>query len=497
MVEEDAVPLTLKVRSVSVKPIKDALEAHNLLDKSIKITRSNADEGCCNIPVKSYGSVKFKTNHKEDESPLCRLLSAIGMKEHFENVSSAVEGFDEQGLHSTRTISRLNHQEAAIDEWLKSIPSPVKFRYEAITPSEKKMSYTVYPPMLLLSPSSFSKYLLDEVVSSHLPRLHECLSKHHHITHVALNAPIPASSLTANLESISNIMRSPSGLTPLYGDFGPSLPADHIPTTSDFDSAFWCSTRQNGIFQTWAPRYSMFSRGNISEKARILALAKQRSSHVCHNATEVGYTAEDSTAVDLYAGIGYFAFSYVKAGLSRVFCWEINPWSVEALRRGAILNRWKVLIVSENEDEEMVSQKVDDENPRLVVFQESNEKAAKRVNALLSCQRPVHAVKPIRHVNCGYLPSSKDSWKTAVDILDKSTGGWIHVHENIAKSDIKDREAEIVGIFGKLAEGKSIPTNKDNSTESSSVSCEHIERVKSYAPGIMHCVLDMAIKPTY
>ena len=38
---------------------------------------------------------------------------------------------------------------------------------------------------------------------------------------------------------------------------------------------------------------------------------------------------------DLYAGIGYFAFSYAKAGVGKVLCWEINPWSVDGLRRGA------------------------------------------------------------------------------------------------------------------------------------------------------------------
>ena len=133
-----------------------------------------------------------------------------------------------------------------------------------------------------------------------------------------------------------NILRSPVNLTPLYGDFGSTPTPQTIsnPTATDFANALWVTARQNGIWQTWAPLYTMFSRGNVREKARILNLP-----------TLTTGLDTASAAVDLYAGIGYFAFSYRKSsqalekGIKQVLCWEINPWSVEGLRRGAEMNK--------------------------------------------------------------------------------------------------------------------------------------------------------------
>jgi tRNA G37 N-methylase Trm5 len=51
--------------------------------------------------------------------------------------------------------------------------------------------------------------------------------------------------------------------------------------------------------------------GNIKEKARILGLPKH---HLEKFPTPV-------TVVDMYAGIGYFSFSYAKAGVDVVLCW--------------------------------------------------------------------------------------------------------------------------------------------------------------------------------
>src|SRR5690606_18256943 len=114
------------------------------------------------------------------------------------------------------------------------------------------------------------------------------------------------------------------------------------PRQEDLENAFWVSTKQNGIFQTWAPRYTMFSRGNITEKARILDF--HRGDAGLERRKKSLAALKGLWAVDLYAGIGYFVFSYAKRGM-RVLCWEINPWSVEGLRRGALRNGWKVKLV--------------------------------------------------------------------------------------------------------------------------------------------------------
>jgi tRNA wybutosine-synthesizing protein 2 len=75
-------------------------------------------------------------------------------------------------------------------------------------------------------------------------------------------------------------------------------------------------------------------------------------------------------------------------------------------------------------------------------------------------------------------------------VLDPA-GGWIHAHENVAKKDIEDRKEKIVKTFKELI--KTISNQK--LVERWSVDCEHVELVKSYAPGVMHCVFDMAIFP--
>jgi tRNA wybutosine-synthesizing protein 2 len=196
-------------------------------------------------------------------------------------------------------------------------------------------------------------------------------------------------------------------------------------------------------------------RGNVKEKARILKLAGERP--------EGRYAA-----ADLYAGIGYFAFSYARAGAESVLCWEINPWSVEGLRRGAAANGWSIDVVIG----EAMSEGDESRLAALLVFQEDNQRAADRVAAL----RP--RIAPIRHVNCGFLPSSKDSWNVALQVLDPTLGGWIHVHENIAMEGILTRKAEIVEHFRQAI-------NHDSSPLFGIVECGHVERVKTFAPGKM------------
>ena len=195
-----------------------------------------------------------------------------------------------------------------------------------------------------------------------------------------------------------------------------------------------------------------------------------------------------STAVDLYAGIGYFAFMYAKAGVDCVLGWEINGWSVEGFRRGAKANGWPVGIVEgdksmvgggegeEKEEEDWVEAV---KKNRLIMFAEDNHKAPDRIQKLRD------HIPPVRHVNCGFLPSSKHSWDAAVQILDPKEGGWIHAHENVAQADIKTRKSEVEALFTALANSRQVHHTPYT------VTCEHVERVKSYAPGVLHCVFDI------
>ncbi|KAI1281564.1 S-adenosyl-L-methionine-dependent methyltransferase [Xylaria sp. FL0933] len=368
-----------------------------------------------------------------------------------------------------------------------------------------------------------------------------------------------------------NILRSPSGLRMLYGDFGPSellnppnapgegYPELGIATEEDFSRAFWVSTKQNGITQTWAPRWTMFSRGNVKEKARILDFHSPRNSvHPRDSATTTtplstrrgpNEQASDlsyrhipadqrlgALAVDLYAGIGYFAFCYAAMGF-RVLCWELNPWSVEGLRRGAEANGWSVRVVrprltshslshnpnpdpnvagkatEEGEDEEMLREILAG-NETIVVFFEDNARAAdriKKLDELTRAQETQYAgdkdskprnedrderktrtgvrMSEIMHVNCGLLPTSRGSWATAWEIASESPRAWLHIHENVGVADIEVKREEIREWFVERAQ-----TLKESSEEKNrevDVCAEHVELVKTFAPDVWHCVFDL------
>ncbi|KAF2482898.1 S-adenosyl-L-methionine-dependent methyltransferase [Neohortaea acidophila] len=346
----------------------------------------------------------------------------------------------------------------AIAQWLQQTGQP------ASKLPTLKLPYTIYGHLLLLSQTAFTSPEWKQVkheLNNDLSTLYPILATHLKITHIAINSAIPPSvSDNVNHEE-DNILRSPSNLNPIYGDFGPNTASSH-PTNSDFTAAFWTTAKQNGIQQTWTPRWTMFSRGNVSEKARLLDLPS------VHLAVEEGKASgAGSCAVDLFVGIGYFAFSYLKAGVRVVVGWDLNPWSVEGLRRGAEANGW---------DEQVGEAVSAGGEARLLVFNEGNENAGRRIGEMRA------RLPPVRHVNCGLLPTSRASWRTAVEVLDPELGGWVHVHENFAVAEIESRAEDVREAFQGLCGGRE-------------VRIDHVNRLKSYAPGVMHCVIDLHVSP--
>ncbi|KAL9075660.1 MAG: hypothetical protein Q9161_001412 [Pseudevernia consocians] len=456
--------IALIVPKTLVKKIKNALEAHGNLDKKVKIRPARLEEQRAYLEEVSIEPrldaifIPTKVSRRIEQAGLHALpvrwdlLQSLGLVEFEVDIGMIALKQDthgfldsdkdcEDGPRSHEAFASetgfMNPLARTIDHWLYQLPH------------EKAEQYFARDVVLKFRTS-----------------------------HIALNAPILASaskrtSVQGGGHPETNILRSPTGLAPVYGDFGPDLSMDHAPTITDFSAAFWCTAQQNGIFQTWAPRYTMFSRGNISEKVRILSLKTLTKK-------QLRSQPEETSAVDLFAGIGYFAFSYAKVGVGKVLCWEINPWSVEGLRRGAKRNGWGIKYIK---DGQAPNETINEED-RLIVFQESNAHATRRIAAVKD------SIPPVRHVNCGLLPSSKDSWEVAVQVLDPA-GGWIHVHENIAKKDIEGRREEIVGIFSRLVMNHCV----HESQEQWRVDCEHVEQVKSYAPGVMHYVLDISISP--
>lgn len=404
---------------------------------------------------------------------------------------------------------------AAIKSWISTIQPPQDADIESWQQTlldGAPSRFSVYEPMVLLPAGSFtSPPWTSELIRHDQPTISSLwshilqeLSKNGRagnkgqLSHLAANEGIPLQNKDGSGE---NVRRSPVGLRMFYGDFGPGQTNDP-PAQEDFAKAFWVTTKQNGITQTWAPRWTMFSRGNVKEKARLLKYPKAKAVKRDKNKRGKSRHQErqqqpqspspdtethDTWAVDLYAGIGYFTFCYVSLGM-RVLCWEINPWSVEALRRGADLNRWRAAIIND-EDYSMPLPDLMAVDAQIVIFPEDNQKSHHRIKNMQRHGGPSAWARDIRHVNCGFLPTSEPTWGIACSITRAatmlSTGGesWLHLHENVADADIKDRAEEVKRILGGYESEK---LNDRAMTVT-------VEKVKTFAPGVWHCVFDVHI----
>jgi tRNA wybutosine-synthesizing protein 2 len=395
---------------------------------------------------------------------------------------------------------------AAVCEWFDVYSKDLSVLGAEVDPlvAEAPKRWVTYEPMVLLPSGSFTspawKKALSEVSSDCRDDLWQTTLRkirdktREKATHLAANDGIPLTVATqtaaeGNAQGSSeeqqqheNVLRSPVGLRILRGDFGPSETSGPIVTSDDFNRALWVCTKQNGIHQTWAPRWTMFSRGNIKEKARLLSFhdppshANEEASQPLAHRVQTRNTLSKSCAVDLYAGIGYFVFSYAKLGM-RVLCWELNPWSVEGLRRGGHANGWPVKVI-QGRDLARPTRELVSEEDQIVVFLENNEQAARRVQELRSRGLDL----PVRHVNCGLLPRSDDSWEAARAILGRAEDGWLHLHENVGVNDMERRKKEIQELFDGWDE---------RGGQGRAAKVENVELVKTFAPDVWHCVFDV------
>jgi tRNA wybutosine-synthesizing protein 2 len=369
--------------------------------------------------------------------------------------------------------------------------------------------YTLYSPLLLL-PVNFATHnsnwvsWFDSLEYDERTLLFANIAKvfteaGQHVSHIALNAPIIAA--LAKEDDEENVLRSPSGLIPVLGDFGPPVLLDQTlrnPSPDDFEAAFWITTAQDhGIKQTWAPRWTMFSHGNLSEKRRILE-ASPNSRSVLGDADK--HELRQTQVLDLYVGIGYFALCYLARGVKRVIGWDLNPWSVEGLRRGCESNGWSCAVVRVSDDgnvnrrclKQLADRLVADKNVdtsmalRCVAFVGDNRWTAKVLGELAAlCDQHSQSssfAAHFQHVNLGLLPSSSLAWPQAVRLVGE--GGTLHVHENVGTSDIDRRKTEIEQRLGLLLRERQ---------DHPAATIKHVEQVKTYAPGVMHCVFDVRI----
>ncbi|XP_031505706.1 tRNA wybutosine-synthesizing protein 2/3/4 [Nymphaea colorata] len=192
----------------------------------------------------------------------------------------------------------------------------------------------------------------------------------------------------------------------------------------------WVDHHENGIFYSFDSTQCMFSWGNLSEKLRMSKLD-------CRN----------EIIVDLFAGIGYFVLPFlVKAGAKLVYACEWNPHALNALRKNVAAN-----FVSD----------------RCIILDGDNRIVAPQGVADRVC--------------LGLLPTSEDSWPTAVRAL-KPQGGVLHVHGNVKDSEEDSWSLYVVQSIQEIAKSEGRQWQ---------VQLEHLERVKWYAPHIRHLVADI------
>jgi tRNA wybutosine-synthesizing protein 2 len=183
--------------------------------------------------------------------------------------------------------------------------------------------------------------------------------------------------------------------------------------------------------------------------------------------------------------------------VKRVWGWELNGWSVEGLRRGCLANKWGCRVVKVTDDgkldggediEDLVKSLTDTD--RVVIFHGDNRFAADMLDTISHVMDGMGTWNPVRHVNLGLLPSSQPSWENACGMLDVRRGGWIHVHENVDVHQIEQKKKEIEHELARVRSQEQTPL------EQPIANCRHVEHVKTYAPGVMHCVFDARLSGT-
>ncbi|XP_077434352.1 tRNA wybutosine-synthesizing protein 2 homolog [Vanacampus margaritifer] len=221
----------------------------------------------------------------------------------------------------------------------------------------------------------------------------------------------------------------------------------------------WVKHVDNGITYEFDVTKCMFSAGNITEKLRV-----------------AGLDCSGETVVDLYAGIGYFTLPYlVHAGAAHVHACEWNPHAVEALRKNLATNRVR---------------------DRCTVHSGDN--------------RQVQLCDIADRVNLGLIPSSEDGWPVACRLLKKTTGGVLHIHQNVTSANAVASHAVADAddsVSGKRAAREAwqawadVTANhiacilRDLTAATWRTNVQHIEPVKSYAPHVHHVVLDLECRP--
>lgn len=198
----------------------------------------------------------------------------------------------------------------------------------------------------------------------------------------------------------------------------------------------WVEFSDYGVHFGFDASKVMFSSGNVTERHRIGSM-----------------DMEGETVVDAYAGAGYYTLPMlVRSQAVRVHACEMNPASIEGLKWAASKNGV---------------------GARLTVHEGDNQTTMPGLAGVAD------------RCHLGLLPSSEAVWQHALACL-KPSGGWLHIHMNVEKEKVQAWSDETVHTLKQFAQ---------DSGRNWSIEAKHIERVKSYSPGVLHVVLDVQCVP--
>ena len=229
------------------------------------------------------------------------------------------------------------------------------------------------------------------------------------------------------------------------------LPTSTLTNQNQPYPPLWTSAIQNGIRYHWSPDHTMFSMGNITEKARVAR-----------------FQCKGEIVLDMYAGIGYFTLPLlIHSGAEKLIACEWNPWSVDGLVRSLEYHQLDYRRTNEVAIGDISS-------PRVWVLEGDNQRFSDFVH---------HVVD---RVHLGLLPDARAGFRMAARAL-KPTGGFLHVHENVMVGEEEQWLAEVLWeLTGFLQEDHGFPWD---------LSVRHVEQVKSFAPRVYHYVADVECRP--
>lgn len=226
----------------------------------------------------------------------------------------------------------------------------------------------------------------------------------------------------------------------------------------------WVVHVDNGVKYKFNVTRNMFSMGNIHEKIRVSKL-----------------NCAGETVVDMFCGIGYFTLQFlVHTGVNLVYAIDWNTEALNCLRNNLLVNKI-------------------DQSKCIIINGDNNEVSPKNV---------------ADRVYLGLIPTSRFSWKTACKVLKSTSGGVLHLHENVSIKEQSQspnhssfsrivEESNAIKIKDrvlKIWEESVVEVIKDFMIEIHPDTCWAVKslgwhKVKSFAPGILHMVIDVDCRP--